>query len=228
MAQLPLALGLHRQASFESLVGAANRPAVEHVRAVALGERADSVWLAGPSHTGKSHLLAAACHTAGAAGLRPMYIALRPDLDPDALAELESVDLLALDDLDTVAGHARFESRLFPVIDGRLQGGGLLLAARQTPRDCGFSLPDLASRVAAAAVYRLAVLGDEELTEAVAVHAAMRGLRLDAAAAAYLLHRVSRDLAALTGWLERIDRFALATQRQVTIPLLRQVLEAES
>lgn len=228
MAQLPLALRLQRQASFESFVGAANQPAVEHVRAVARGDRSETVWLAGPAHTGKTHLLVAACRVADAAGLRSMYLALGPELDPAVLVGLESVDLLALDGLDTVAGLAHFESRLFAVIDERLQRGGLLLAARQGPRECGFVLPDLASRAAAAAVYRLAALDDEALTTAVVVHAGLRGLTLDDSAAAYLLQRVSRDLGELTDWLDRIDRFALATQRQVTIPLVRQVLEAES
>ena len=113
-------------------------------------------------------------------------------------------------------------------LDARLQSGGLLIAAACAPRDCGFGLRDLESRAMAAAVYRLAALDDEELAIALTRHAAQRGLRLDEPAAAFLLQRVGRDLAGLTQWLDRIDRFGLASQRPVTIPLIREVIAAAS
>ena len=46
--------------------------------------------------------------------------------------------------------------------------------------------------------YRLAPLADEERAAALRLHAAARGLELDAAAAEFLLKRVARDMTALT------------------------------
>jgi DnaA family protein len=227
MGQLPLALRLDRNATFESLTGAANAAAVAHVRALASGQQRGTVWLSGPAHTGKTHLLTAACRLAAESGLRPMYLRLAGDGDPEALHGLESIDLLALDAIDQVAGMPAFEAALFPILNARIEAGSLLLAARPGPRDCGFVLPDLASRAAAAATYRLAELDDEELGLALCRHAAQRGLGLDAAAVNFLLLRLNRDLAELTAWLDRIDRFALARQRPVTVPLLRQLLDAD-
>jgi DnaA family protein len=43
----------------------------------------------------------------------------------------------------------------------------------------------------------------------------------------YLLTRAARDMGTLMQWLDRIDRFALARQRTVTVPLLRQVLQED-
>ena len=126
------------------------------------------------------------------------------------------------------AGRADWESALFVTLDARLQSGGLLLAADFAPRDCGFGLRDLESRATAAAVYRLTALDDEELAIALTRHAAQRGLRIDEAAAAFLLQRVGRDLAEITTWLDRIDRFGLASQRPITIPLIREVIAAAS
>lgn len=228
MGQLPLALQLGLRATFASFAGERNRAAKDHVRAVACGRRAESVWLAGPANTGKTHLLAAACRAADEAGRRPMYLPLDPAGDPGMLEALVAVDLVALDGLDLVAGHAAWEAALFAAVDARLASGGLLMAARRLPRECGFGLPDLVSRAGAAAVYRLSALDDEELLQAITGQAALRGLALDGAAASYLLQRVSRDIGDLTRWLDRIDRFALAAQRQITIPLLRRVLEAEA
>lgn len=228
MGQLPLALRLNRNATFESFVGLASAAAVAHVRSVARGERMDTIWLSGPRNSGKTHLLSAACRAAADAGLRPMYLALDRNSEPAVLASLDGIDLLALDAMDRIAGSTDWEAALFPVLNDRLDRGGLLMAGRHGPRECGFGLADLASRAAAAAIYTLDPLTDDELGEAVLKQAAQRGLQFDEPSANYLLHRLSRDIGELTRWLDRIDQFALAEQRRVTIPLLREVIEAGS
>jgi DnaA family protein len=229
MAQLPLALRLNPYAAFDSFVTGDNLAAVEHVRAVAGGGRADSVWLCGPAGSGRSHLLAAACRAAGDAGRRAMYLAFDPAPERGLLDAVDAVDLIALDDVGAVAGRPDWEAVLFRVFDSRLACGGLLLAADRAPGDSGFALPDLASRAAATALYRLQPLADEDLALAVRRQATLRGLEIDTTTADYLLQRVSRNLRELVDWLDRIDRYALAAQRRVTIPLVRRVLQgAES
>lgn len=224
MAQIPLALKLPHHGTLDTFVTGPNAAAFEHVRAVAAGGRAEAVWLAGPPATGKSHLLGGACRAASEAGLRSMYIAVDPALDPAMLRELDAVDLLALDDVHLAAGRGEWEGALFVALDTRLQSGGLLLAADRAPRDCAFDLPDLESRATAAAVYRLAPLENEELAVALTRHASQLGFSIDDTAASFLLQRVGRDLALLMQWLDRIDRFALARQRRITIPLIREVI----
>jgi DnaA family protein len=41
----------------------------------------------------------------------------------------------------------------------------------------------------------------------------------------YLLRRFSRDLGSLMQLLEHLDRYALQTQRAITIPLVKSMLE---
>ena len=227
MGQIPLELRIEHHASLESFVPGTNAAALEHVRAIASGVRNEAVWLAGPSAVGKSHLLAGGCRAAAAAGLRSMYVALDPGLDPAMLRELDAVDVLALDDVHRAAGLPEWERALFVVLDARLHGpGGLLLAAEPVPRDAAFQLPDLVSRASAAAVYRLVALNDSDLATALERHARRLGFSIDEPAASFLLQRVSRDLGELTRWLKRIDRFALVQRRRITIPLLREVLAA--
>jgi DnaA family protein len=225
MAQLPLALTLKAHASFASFVSGPNAQAVDHVRAVASGQRHDSIWLRGPAGSGKSHLLAAACRLAGDSGRRAIYLPLGADREPGMLSNLDDVDLIAIDDLHRVAGQPAWEAALFPVFDARLERGGVVAAAEGSPHDCGFSLRDLESRAAAATIYRLGFLDDDDLEQAVRGHAGLRGLSLDAAAASFLTQRFSRDLGKLISCLDRIDRYSLAAQRRVTIPLLREVID---
>jgi DnaA family protein len=47
---------------------------------------------------------------------------------------------------------------------------------------------------------------------------------MDDAALDWLLRRVGRDLTNLTQLFDRLDRAALAAQRRLTVPFLREVL----
>jgi DnaA family protein len=226
LAQLPLALMLEDHASFETFVAGSNSAAVEHVRSLAV-RAADTVWLWGADGAGKSHLLQAACRAATAVGRRAMYVAL-PAAAPAILADLEQVDVLAIDDVHAIAGALDWERPLFVILNAFLsRDGALLLAAHAPAVQCGFRLPDLESRGAGAVTYRLAPLADAERAAALRRHAAARGLELDAAAAEFLLRRVARDMTALTRWLARLDQASLSAQRRLTIPFIREQLGAE-
>jgi DnaA family protein len=223
VGQLPLQLTLADHASFETFVAGNNPTAVEHVRSAAHGS-ADTLWLWGALGTGKTHLLQAACRAASASGRRAMYVALPAD-SPAVLADLEQVELLAIDDMHAVAGDLRWEQPLFAILNAYLaRSGSLLLAAAAPAAQCAFVLADLKSRGAGAVTYRLAPLDDAERAEALRLHAAARGLALDAAAAEFLLKRVARDMPALTQWLAELDRASLTEQRRLTIPFIRELL----
>jgi len=223
LAQLPLALALADHASFATFVRGSNGPAVEHAHALAEG-RPDTVWLWGPAGSGKSHLLQAACRAATTAQKRAMYVAL-PAAAPAILADLESVELLAIDDLHAIAGDVEWERPLFGILNAFLsRNGALLLAAAAPASRCGFHLADLASRGAGAVNYRLAPLDDEDRTAALRLHAAARGLELETPAAEFLLRRVARDMSAVIDWLTRLDQASLSAQKRLTIPFIREQL----
>ena len=123
---------------------------------------ADTVWLWGARGAGKSHLLQAACRAATAAQRRAMYVAL-PAASPAILADLEHVDLLAIDDMHAIAGELEWERPLFVILNAFLsRSGALLLGASAPAAQCGFAIADLASRGAGAVTYRLAPLDDDE------------------------------------------------------------------
>ncbi len=226
MAQLPLALALDDYASFATFTSGGTAAAVEHVRSLAGGGQ-DTVWLWGAAGAGKSHLLQAACRAATAVQRRAMYVAL-PAESPAILADLEHVDLLALDDVHKIAGELVWEQPLFVILNAFLgRNGALLLAANAPAGRCGFRLADLTSRGAGAVTYRLAPLRDDERAAALLQHAAARGLELDAAAADFLLKRVPRDMTVLIEWLTRLDRASLSAQRRITIPFIREQLGGE-
>jgi DnaA family protein len=223
LAQLPLALSLADHASFATFVRGNNGAAVEHAHALAEG-CADTLWLWGAAGWGKSHLLQAACRAATAAQRRAMYVAL-PAAAPAILSDLEGVDLLAIDDVDAVAGDLEWQRPLFAILNAFLsRNGALLLAATAPAARCGFRLPDLASRGAGAVTYRLAPLDDADRVVALRLHAAARGLEIETPAAEFLLKRVARDMSVVIDWLARLDHASLSAQKRLTIPFIREQL----
>ena len=71
------------------------------------------------------------------------------------------------------------------------------------------ALPDLASRIGAALHLEIGAPDDAMLAELIALHAEMRGLVLDDAAAAYLVPRCERSHLGVERLVAEIDRLSL-------------------
>lgn len=225
-AQLPLALRYPPDQRVETFVGAP-AGALEHVDALARGSAADWLYVSGPAGSGKSHLLLAACAAAHAASRRPAYLPLATAAGrlSDAVDALDGADLVALDGLEAIAGHRDDEIALFDFHNrARAAGTAVIYAAIGRPDALGLGLPDLRSRLGQCAGVSLAPLDDEGRREVLRQRAQRRGLAIDEAAIDWLLRRVGRDLASLTQLFDRLDRAALAAQRRLSVPFLREVL----
>ena len=86
---------------------------------------------------------------------------------------------------------------------------------------------DLRTRLGWGHVYGLKVLGDAERRAVLRQAAEARGLFLGDEVMSYMLNRFSRDLGSLMQLLDHLDHYALQTQRALTIPLVRAMLENE-
>ncbi len=226
--QLPLSLRAPPDQRLDAFLGP---PEVrEAVRAAATGASPDWLYLEGAPGSGKTHLLLAACAEAADAGRRAAYLPL--PAFAGALASVlpaqEGADLVCIDGLEAIAGHAADEEALFHFHNrARAAGGVVAYAARARPFELGLGLPDLATRLGQCTRVALPVLDDDGRRDVLRARAARRGLELDDAVLDYLLRRVDRDLASLTTLLDRLDRASLAAQRRVTIPFLRSQLAAD-
>ena len=228
MPQLPLALRYPPDQRLDTYV--TPEPGVVGLVQAAATVGGDWLYLAGPAGVGKSHLLLAACAAAEGAGRRAAYLPLVAAAGRlrEALQALEGNDLLALDGLERIAGHRDDEVALFDAHNrARAAGITVMYAARGNPDELGLVLPDLRSRLQQCTRLVLAPLDDDGRREVLRQRAQRRGLVLDEAALDWLLKRVDRDLAALTGVLDRLDQASLAAKRRLTVPFLRQVLGAD-
>jgi DnaA-homolog protein len=227
MRQLPLGVRLQDRAVFASFLAGPNLEAVEHLRALALGEAGGVAWLAGATGAGKTHLLQAVCVAAGES-LRAAYFPLAElgPLGTGVLDGLGEIECLCLDDVQAVAGQIEWERALFALFCGiEERGGRLLAAAGAPPALLAWALPDLASRFAASAVFQLRVLEEPEQREALTLRAKMRGLELPEETARYLQRRFPRDMRTLYELLDTLDEAAIIAQRRLTVPFIRSVLQ---
>ena len=227
MRQLPLGVTLRLAARFETYVPGENAACLAALGAHGAGPALPAVWLAGGAGAGKTHLLQALCARAGERGRRAVYLPLASllDLGPEALEGFEALDLACIDDVDHVLGEARWEHRLFSLYNALTERGSIVFAAVDPPAALTIGLPDLASRLRAAAVFRLVPLGEAAQAEALEARARHRGLELPGESLQYLLRRAPRDFPTLCRILDELDVAQLAAQRRLTIPLVRETLE---
>ena len=223
MQQLPLRVRLGEAARFDGFIAGTNAEAVNLLTGTSPPR---VLWLWGRAGTGKTHLLQAACAAASAAGGAATYLDLEAGGAPALLDGCETLDLVCLDALDRVSDDADWNAAIFRLYTLMQDAPGrLYVASTAPPASLRFRLPDLRSRLLAAPVHQLHELDEDGQVAALELRASRRGLELSREAAAWLVHRMPRDMHSLCGVLDRLDEAALAAQRRLTVPFLRQVLE---
>ena len=226
--QLPLGLVLQDGARFDSYFPGLNEEAVLHLQQAASGKGESLVYVAGARGMGKTHLLQAACHRASQCDRTSTYLPLQElqALAPTILEDLEQLDLICVDDVAAIAGHADWERGLFDLFNRvRAAGVTLLLAGEQRPDQSGFELPDLVSRLGWGVTYTLKPLSDDDVIASLACRAQGRGLELPEDTAQFMLRRFPRDLPTLFALFDTLDTASLIEQRRLTIPFVKSVLE---
>lgn len=171
----------------------------------------------GPPGSGKSHLVQVFMARTGALPVTPALLA-----EADMERALAAVSVCVADDADQ--GHD--EEALLHLYNSLAEHGGrLLLTASAPPARWGIGLADLASRLGAAQVVAIGP-PDDALIEAVLVKLfSDRQLRARAGVVDYLIPRMERSLDAARRLVAAVDAEALATRRDITLALARQVLE---
>jgi DnaA family protein len=225
--QIPLQLEPRRPDRFEDFVTGPNVEVLAAIRHL-LDEPGGLLFLSGPEGSGKSHLLNALCHAAREKGMAAFYIALKR-LPVEAAASLEGLqvlDLVCVDDLDSIAGNPDWEKALFACFNQvRAARGRLLVSSSTALASLDFCLPDLASRLAWGVSQKLRIPGDEGKLEILQQRAETLRIELPAEVQDYLIKHGKRDMSSLLQALERLKDAAFAAKRKITVPLAREVLK---
>lgn len=220
--QLTLGISLRDDATFDNYFAGQNKQVVHHLQK----QEESYVYLFGSTGTGKSHLLQAACHQWGKKGLAVVYLPLAEQgLMPAMLDGLESMSLIALDDIQTIIGNEDWEYALFNLYNRvREKGVNMLVSSAEPLASLNIKLADLKSRLSSGPVFKLLALSDKEKKFALQQRAKNRGLDLADDVVTYLLKRSPRDMNSLFVLFEKLDKASMVEKRKLTIPFIKDYL----
>lgn len=213
--QLPLELSHGTAYSRDDLI---TSPANE--QAVALIDRwpdwpAPVVVFAGPPGCGKTHLASIWREETGAVPLNGATLgAAVADLDGPVL--IDSIDAAPVD-----------EAGLFHLIN-TVRGAGtqLLITARRFPSAWGITLPDLESRLKAAATVEIHEPDDQLLTGVITKLFADRQIEVEPHVVQYVVRRIERSLSTAIRVVDRLDRKAMELKTRITRALAAETISA--
>ena len=222
MKQLALDIGLARVPTLASFMAGPNEAAWKHLQLWAGSPTRSPVptYLWGPEASGKTHLLKAvqeALREQGAAcGWMDAATADPPEFDERwAVVLMDDVHLYT-----AVQQHAAFNW----FVHAQTLQRGVLAAGALPPADLKLR-EDLRTRLGWGHVFELHVLSEPERRAVLRQAADARGIFLSDEVMDFILTRFSRDLGSLMQLLDHLDQYALQTQRAITIPLVKSMLE---
>lgn len=228
MKQLALDIGLAPVPTLSNFVPVGNEAALEHLRLWSGSPTRSPVptFLWGAGGSGKTHLLLAVREAFREHGARVGWMDAAtlnpPDYD-------ESWEAVLLDDCHFyTAAQQAMAFNWFVHAQTPPQGSArwVLAAAALPPSDLQLR-EDLRTRLGWGHVFQLHALGETERRAVLRRAADERGVFLSDEVMDFMLNRFSRDLSSLMMLLDQLDAYALRTQRAITIPLIRSMLENE-
>lgn len=222
MKQLALVLAPPPEPALGNFFPGRNGELLANLEGIAAGRNVErAVYLWGEAGSGRSHLLRATVSALQAANISCHYVPRGAPL-PEPAAKVRGV---AVDDVESLdaAGQRAF----FALYNHVRERSGIVLSAGGAPPARLGLRPDLMTRLGWGLVYQVHALSDEEKALALKRHAAARSFDLPDGVADYLLRHRSRDLTSLVGMLDALDRYSLEAKRPISLPLLKELLNAD-
>jgi DnaA family protein len=224
MKQIALDIGLISGPSLANFFPGPNEAAVRHLELwMGKGHSPRSpvpTYLWGQGGSGKSHLLKAVREALREQGAVVGWLDASV-LEPPAFNDAWAVALM--DDVHlytAVQQHAAFNW----FVNAQTLQRGVLASGDRPPADL-LLRDDLRSRLGWGHVFGLKVLSEPERRAVLRQAADARGIFLGDEVMDFMLTRFSRDLGSLMELLDLLDGYGLQTQRAITVPLIKSMMD---
>ena len=215
MRQLPLDLQfISSQGRDDFIIGESNRLAATWIdRWPDWPGQYRVLNLVGPAASGKGHLASIWCEQARATSLPNLA-----DWQPDNRIENAVLE-------DPCPGTAWPEEAFFHLVNGTSrEGRSLLITSREPVAGLGWQLADLKSRLRSINLVSLDRPDDALLRRLLEKYFADRQLAVGGQVLDYMIGRMERSFQAVQTIAAAMDRRSLATKRDLTLPLAREIM----
>ena len=227
MQQIPLDIGTPLIPTLDNFFPGPNADVLSHLRqwldadAAGVAPSSVGVYVAGAPGSGKSHLMGA---LAGALRLKGQAVGLMGPESPLTEAFDPAWSAVILEDVhafDAPRQHAAFNW----FVNAQSYQRAVFSTGNALPRALALR-EDLRTRLGCGQIFLLQPLTEAQVRTVLRDSAQTRGLVVGDEVLDFVLHRFSRDLGSLMPLLAALDHYALQTQRAITIPFIKTMLES--
>lgn len=225
MKQIALDIGLSAGPTVANFFAGPNEAALKHL-VLWIGDKSSAPsrspvpsYFWGPEGSGKTHLLKAAREGLREQGARVGWLGATDE--PSDFDETWSA--VVLDDVHLFTAeqqHAAFNW----FVNAQTHHKPVLAAGEFAPVELKLR-DDLRTRLGWGHIFGLQLLSESERRSVLRQAADARGVFLGDDVMDFMLSRFSRDLGSLMELLDLMDGYSLQTQRAITIPLIKSMLE---
>ena len=223
--QIPLDFKNTKNQSFENFIVETNAPTIDSLKSF-VESSAYIFYVWGESGTGKSHLLNAFINHTIESNKTAVLIQPKDLVNREYVSLIVMFDYICIDNSEIISGNKLLEEALFFWINEVKQAQKKIVLASQISNiDDVWQLPDLRSRLASGRTHQLMPLSRQGVLEVFQKQAGQQGINLDEKVIKYLEKNCSMNMTFLNGLLNQLDKATLVHKKQVTIPLIKNILQ---
>jgi len=188
----------------------------------------DDLFLYGIAGTGKTFLLQSLCNHYTDCEKTSLYIPLNEvkEYGSSFLDSLEELDLICIDQIDSIAGDDVWEVAIFNLINNCLTSKcRLIFCSRLNPSSINFNLKDLFSRIKRIDHIELLPVSENNLRDAIRFITDLRSLEIGDSEIDYLMTHSTRSITNILEIIDELDLLSLKLKRRITIPLIKEFIQ---
>ena len=188
----------------------------------------DDLFLYGIAGTGKTFLLQSLCNHYTDCEKTSLYIPLNEvkEYGSSFLDSLEELDLICIDQIDSIAGDDIWEVAIFNLINNCLTSKcRLIFCSRLNPSSINFNLKDLFSRIKRIDHIELLPVSENNLRDAIRFITDLRSLEIGDSEIDYLMTHSTRSITNILEIIDELDLLSLKLKRRITIPLIKEFIQ---
>jgi DnaA family protein len=223
MNQLGLPFALNAKMLWRNFIGDKNQQILEFLSGLFAQQSSSVVYVYGAQSSGKTHLLQGCAFKALEKSLKVAYIDFKQDMPSRVLDNLEDNDWVCIDNVDSLEEDQQQE--LFDLYNRASNTSvKLIISGKTLPSELNL-FKDLKTRLSLATIFCLETLDDHSKKLIIQQQMDERNLKIDHKIYDYLFKHYSRDLADLLNAINQLDKASLQQKNNITIPLVKQVLD---